>query len=110
MDDKRIDSFSPRGREHASSLQEANCAVTLSLSVQSTRSCQLMEEASPAREKPTSSTHWQLSISLWPRDAGRGGNGGMPFGLSTATLGKINKYFISVYTQSPNLKGRGDTA
>lgn len=30
MDDKRIDSFSP-GAEHASSLQEVNCAVTLSL-------------------------------------------------------------------------------
>lgn len=70
-----------------------------------------MGEASPAREKPTSSTHWRLAISLWgarPGDVGRGGNGGTPFGLSTATLGKINKYLISHLQEKPTLeKERG---
>lgn len=42
------------GAEHASSPQEANCAVTLSLSVQGVRPCQPREEASPARGNPHS--------------------------------------------------------
>ena len=49
--DQRTHAFHPRA-ERASPRQEANCAVTLSLSVQSTWSCQQRQEASPAGGNP----------------------------------------------------------
>lgn len=97
MDDQRIHAFPPRA-EHASSQPEANCAVTLSLSVQSTWSRQQKEEASPARGNPPAALGSSPSPCEKPdpgtlaRVTWRNAPGSF-----TATLGTINTYLIFIY-------------
>lgn len=104
MDDKRIDSFSPRGRTGLFSAGGKWCCDIIPLCTEHAV-LTAEEEASPARKKPTNSTYGQRSTFSWgagPRDTGQGGHAGLACGLSTATLRMINKHFITIYMQGPN--------
>lgn len=107
MDDKRIDSFSPRGRTCLFSTGGKLCCDIIPLC---TRHVALTAEGGgiPSQRKPTQGTHWQPSISSWearPGPAhGQGRGGGMPPALSPATSGKINTHSTSIYVKSPTLK------
>lgn len=89
------------GAEHASSLQEANCAVTLSLSVWSTPS-DSRGRGSPSKgetHKRRSLTPLHCLVGSWAQGHRLGGNRGMPFGFSTATSRVTNTYLT--YLKSP---------
>lgn len=87
MDDKRIDSFSPRGRTCFFSAGGKLCCDILPLRIE--HAVLTAEGGQPQHQRDPRTVRWQLAASLWrarPRDIGWGGDRGMTFGLSTATL------------------------